>query len=70
MTKQTSPVTHVLIQNGLDPQKELARHLDLATKYRAEIAAMGRRRNWKWRDLLSSAIFHEESAAKLRKEGI
>ena len=31
---------------------------------------MGQRKNWKWRDLLSSAVYHEESAEKLRKEGV
>lgn len=59
-----------LILNGLDPVKELARHDALAAQYRAEMTAMGRRRNWKWRDLLRSTTYHEESAAKLRKEGV
>ena len=59
-----------LILNGLDPAKELARHDSLAARYRAEIKAMGRRRNWKWRDLLRSLTYHEESATALRKEGV
>ena len=57
-----------LILNGLDPVKELARHDALAAKYRAEMT-MFRLRNWKRAELLRSAIYHEESAAALRKEG-
>jgi cupin superfamily acireductone dioxygenase involved in methionine salvage len=59
-----------LILNGLDPVKELARHDALAAQYRDEMKSMGRRRNWKWCDLLRSVTYHEESAATLRKEGV
>jgi hypothetical protein len=59
-----------LTMNGLDPKAELARHEMLAKKHRAEMAAMGKRNNWKWRELLKSTTFHEENAAKLRKEGV
>lgn len=59
-----------LTLNGLDPAKELARHDMLAVKYRTQMVALGRRRKWRWHDLLESAIYHEESAQKLRSEGV
>jgi hypothetical protein len=59
-----------LIMNGLDPKKELERHNSLTAYYRAKMKAMGRRRNWEYRDLLNSVVFHEEEAAKLRGEGV
>jgi hypothetical protein len=57
-----------LILNNLDPQKELARHETLAKAYRAKLDAMGRRYNWRYRDILSSLTFHNEEAAKIRAE--
>jgi hypothetical protein len=59
-----------LIMNGLDPKKELERHDKLAADYRDAMKGMGRRRNWRYRDLMNSAIFHEEEATKLRREGV
>lgn len=57
-----------LAQNGLNPVAEIQRHDKMASHYRTAMAAMGPRHNWKWRDLLASAVYHEESAAKLRRE--
>jgi hypothetical protein len=59
-----------MIANGLDPQKELSRHLHLATEYRAKLDAMGKRNNWRYRDILSSLTFHTEEAKKLRDDGV
>jgi len=59
-----------MILSGLDPQKELSRHERLATEYRAKLDAMGKRNNWRYRDILSSLTFHQEEAKKLRDEGV
>jgi hypothetical protein len=59
-----------LALNGLDPKAELARHEQLAAEYREKLAALGRKRNWRYRDILLSMTYHQEEAEKLRKEGI
>ena len=59
-----------MILNNLDPQNELSRHERLAQEYRAKLDAMGKRTNWRYRDILSSLTFHTEEAKKLRDEGV
>ena len=54
--------------NGLKPKTELEYHERLVTEYRKKLDAMGKRNNWRYRDILSSLTYHEEEAAKLRKE--
>ena len=59
-----------LLANGLDPEKELARHERLADAYRQKMKALGRRRGWPWQDYRDSAIYHTEQAMQLRQEGV
>ncbi len=59
-----------LILNNLDPQKELSRHERLTQEYRAKLNAMGKQKNGRYRDILSSLTFHQEEAKKLRDEGV
>jgi len=57
-----------LLLNGLDVRNELLRHLRLASDYRNKLDAMGKKRNWRYRDILSSFVFHTEEAERLKKD--
>ena len=59
-----------LRQNGLDPAMELAHHERLARELRARRTATNNRNNATTRDLTNRAIWHEEQAAALKKEGV
>ena len=56
-----------LLLNGLDPKTELDRHIQLANKYRSKLNKMGKKRNWQYRDILSSFVFHQEEAERLKR---
>jgi hypothetical protein len=56
-----------LLLNGLDPKSELDRHIRLANEYRAKLDAIGKKRNWRYRDILSSLVFHQEETEKIRE---
>lgn len=58
-----------IILNGLDLQNEISRHERLSKEYRVKLDAMGKRNNWRYRDILSSLTFHTEEAKKLREAG-
>ena len=57
----------LLTGHGLDPEEELKRHDWLAAQYRCEMWRWNRRRNWRFRELMDGALFHEEEARKLRR---
>jgi hypothetical protein len=56
-----------LLLNGLDPKTELDRHIRLVSEYRDKLNKIGKKQNWQYRDILSSLVFHQEEAEKIRE---